>query len=275
MAVGIDETCGNRIFSPSEMRSVLAHKTILFNGDSLTRRLHNTIDLMSRITNAGFKKIDRAYLKRGWHKSYYTTISDQTIRLDYHWNVGSTMCKLKRHRDTSYTHVVLGFGLHQSLTNRRPFVHLTCLKELICDTCSMRVVTFWRTAPAVLTTNISTIYDLQKVNNIVRAALFHNNRNEQNFDNFDITLQGKPRKQLTEMGIDDANISEFGCHIRHCCKDKGSVLYFIDTERLLETRSVTPNRIVGDTSQHFGDAARIAISHVLINALQWTDKNTT
>lgn len=281
-----DAECGRRIFTSREIRDVLRNKAILFNGDSQTRRWFNTIDfLTSEARSMNFKLIDPKYLGRGGHS--YFKVNNSDFYIEYQWNVNSDDCKLKK-RQASYTHVMIGFGLHQALHtvservasngNRSSIRWLRCIQKLTCQTCNTAPRSFWKTSPFSGMTGISsqdgkgtvkrTNAVISTFNRIARIALFQGGH-EQNFEEFESRALNISLPALHEFGIPSQEIREFAERIHKCCSKSGSLLYLFDIETMLMPRSVQ-DRIEGDGNYHFGDAARIAMTHAFMHAIAYT-----
>ena len=280
--------CGRRIFTSTEIHSILNNKTILFNGDSRTRRWFNTLEFMSTVNKSrNFKLIDPRYLERGSHR--YLVVNNSDFYIEYQWNVEYRKSELKKIRN-SYSHVVLGFGLHQAISairngyingNAYSIYWLQCIQNIICQACETAPTIFWMTSPFSDTSTVSwqglQVHEINTIisifNQIVRIALFHGGY-KQNLKTIEINVGDGPISQLNQFGISKQHFIDFTQKIHGCCNKSTSTMYLLDIEKMLMPRSVQ-NRIKGDTIHHFGDAARVAMTNLFIHAIAYLDRTTT
>eukprot|EP00960_Hanusia_phi_P059419 764160-Hanusia_phi.AAC.1 len=276
--------CNFRMFDWRQAGEVMQGKHLSLNGDSLTRRLTNTFDVLLKSQN-GFRTIPNSKLSTGWHDQLHLEYrkNERSSSLHYFWNEGVYVhgpgkCRVVRRSQDQYTHVMLGYGLHHVIDHGSrcvgecPERFVLCIQTAMCDLCDMEKTPYgiWRTAP--YSSGKSIVPGIQTVNAIARSLLFLNGSvwESERLGHWTVP------SSLTSLGVSRQVAERAIRAMQVCCAQRGKSkrklrVYLLDHEQLLLDRSQGSNRISGDTENHFGDAARVAEVESLLNLMYLID----
>ncbi|EKX48447.1 hypothetical protein GUITHDRAFT_105594 [Guillardia theta CCMP2712] len=276
--------CGFRMFDWRQAHEIMNGKHLSLNGDSLTRRLTNTFDVLLS-SQKGFRSIANSKLSTGWHDQLHREYKqrNRSSSLHFFWNEGVYVhgpgkCHVVRRAGEAYTQVMLGYGLHHVIDHGSrcvgecPDRFVLCLQTAVCDLCSMGKTPhgIWRTAPYSSGSNI--VPAIRAVNNIAKSLLFVNGSVWESAK----IASWKASPSITSFGVSRQTADRAVRAMQACCGERGRSkrklnIYLLDHEQLLLDRSQGSNRITGDTENHFGDAARVAEVQTLLNLLRLID----
>jgi len=327
--------CDITWMSPVEASRIFQGKTVLILGDSLSRRLANTIDLFTRGVTSVQIFESGTMMNRGGHKFFHHQLpSAESLpvmsswnlnrnktkvppslplfpkgnALDFYWDTGrstssKSLTQVLGKSPTPYTDVFMGLGLYFAQdyvsspgkgTLRSLVGRITeCAATRLCSLCADSVPrVYWRTAPHVHRPPLQMedmFYAISAANGIIKKLLFNSSlvwepdqRTRLRFEEGDEYVElfsisemepfpnfVKPRNLGTVPAV---WFSPAWKTIQECCKQRGQEnpisLFLLDSNKLLFPRSFGGGRISGDTDQHWGVEARLAVMQGLLNTMR-------
>lgn len=241
-----------QIFDMRQMFDILKDRQLLVYGDSLGRRMCSTLafllqkyqdNIVDDISAADIDADAATSLQTVGHGSH--TYEVQTKGLRYEWspllaNVESKSCSVENPIDPAVSDVVVDIGIHdaeRSIEGRdkeyryQQYVNGT-QNALTCLTRDPQRRVFWRTAP---------------------YAYFGGSDSERN-----------------HTSRVDSETHMFNHAAKTVCA-RFTQCVIVDAELLLRHKSVGADRLAGDSPEHFGSVARLAMIQLLLRAMHYSN----